>query len=111
MLHKYVLFKHVYVAGIRWNYTLHKYVLFRHLYVPDIRCNHTFYFNVYTLRIYVAIILCNYTFGPIRVYVHFCTYTLYVEIAYTCICGPVYVAEYGGFVHIYAIFAKHVYVL
>ena len=62
MLHKYVLFKHVYVAGIRWNYTLHKYVLFRHLYVPDIRCNnHTFYFNVYTLRIYVAIIRCNYT--------------------------------------------------
>ena len=61
MLHKYVLFRHVYVAGIRWNYTLRKYVLFRHLYVPDICCNHTFYFNVYTLRIYVAIIRCDYT--------------------------------------------------
>ena len=40
---------------------LHKYVLFRHVYVAGIHCNHTFYFNVYTLRIYVAIILCNYT--------------------------------------------------
>ena len=61
MLHKYVLFKHVYVAGIRCNYTLHKYVLFWHLYVATIRCNHTFYFNVYTLQLYVAIIRCNYT--------------------------------------------------
>ena len=61
MLHKYVLLKHVYVAGIRCNYTLHKYVLFWHLYVPTIRCNHTFYFNVYTLQLYVAIIRCNYT--------------------------------------------------
>ena len=77
MLHKYVLFKHVYVAGIRWNYTLHKYVLFRHLYVPDIRCNHTFYFNVYTLRIYVATIRCNYTLFSTCIR---CNYTLQLYV-------------------------------
>ena len=102
MLHKYVLFKHVYVAGIRWNYTLHKYVLFRHLYVPDIRCNHTFYFNVYTLRIYVATIRCNYTlyfdmytlqlYAAIIRYVSTCircNYTLQLYVVF----GHVYVAD------------------
>ena len=96
---------------IRCGYTSQSYAVIIRYVSTCIRCNYTLQLYVMFRHVYVATIRCNYTFGAIRVYVHFCTYTLLQEIAYTCICGPVYVAEYGGFVHIYAIFAKHVYVL
>ena len=80
---------------IRCGYTLQSYSAIIRWVSTCIRCG-------YTLQLYVR---CD---KRICAYSH--VYAIF-EITYTCIYGPVYVVEYGGFVHIYAIFTKHVYVL
>ena len=107
--------------------------MFRHVYVATIRCNYTLCFDMYTLQLYTAIIrsarnayMC--IFARIRYYQRsrirayavqytllntevLCTYMLSLQSTYTCFSCVNTLQEYVGFRHVYVATIRYNYTL